>query len=582
MNLYKNKMKILTLHVDYINFKPLKKALKSVAELSENEKKGGEAKDALVVMTAIEKIDNNVKEVVSKLVENIKDVASQVKTKNIVLYPYAHLSSNLSSPEIATEVLNAAEKELKKSFSVVKAPFGYYKEFELKVKGHPLSELSREIRVDGNGEEKEEEINKEELLNKMTKVHMSAPRGEKGLKSNVELGRELDLYVVSEIVGKGLPLLTPRGTTIKREIERFVVDEELRRGYLHTATPVMASSDLYKISGHWQHYRDSMFVLDVRGDKFALRPMTCPFQFIIYKSKPRSYKELPIRYAEIATLFRNEKTGELRGLTRIRQFTLADAHIICAPEQVEEEFVKTLDLIKYVMGSLGLNDKDIWYRFSKWDPKDKQKYIDNPQAWDSSQKLMKKILDNLKIKYIEAEGEAAFYGPKLDLQYKDVYGKEDTLFTVQIDFALPERYDMTYKDKNNKEARPMVIHRSSTGATERMIAFLLEKNQGSLPVWLSPIQAKLLSLTEINANASKNIHEQLLKEGIRSEVDDDESPVNGRIRDALLMKIPYVIVIGDKDEKAKKISVRRRDGKVSSESTEEFIKMIKEEIKNRK
>ena len=578
-------MKILTLHVDYINFKPLKKALQSVSPLSEEEKKGGEAKDALVVLTAIEKIDENVKEVTKKFIEAVKDVASRVKTNNIVLYPYAHLSSNLASPALATEVLDNAEKELKKDFSVLKAPFGYYKEFEMKVKGHPLSELSREIRADGDWKigKEEEKIDRDELLRKMTKVHMSAPKGEKGLKSNVELGRELDLYIVSEIIGKGLPLLTPKGTTIKREIERFVVDEELKRGYLHTSTPVMASSDLYKISGHWQHYRDSMFVLDVRGDKFALRPMTCPFQFIIYKSRPRSYKELPIRYAEIATLFRNEKTGELRGLTRIRQFTLADAHIICTPEQVEEEFVQALNLIKYVMTSLGLTDKDIWYRFSKWDPKDKVKYIDNPKAWDSSQKLMKKILDRLKMKYTEAEGEAAFYGPKLDLQYKDVYGKEDTLFTVQIDFALPERYDMTYKDKNNKEARPMVIHRSSTGATERMIAFLLEKNQGNLPLWLSPIQVKVLSLTERNADAVKKINERLLKEGIRTETDIDESPINGRIRDASLLKIPYLVVIGDKEEKEKKIAVRDRTGKnIVDYNMEEFIKKIKEEIKNRK
>jgi threonyl-tRNA synthetase len=576
-------MKILTLHVDYINFKPLKKALKSVEELSEKEKKGGSAKDALVVLTAIEKIDDNVKEVTKKFIEAVKDVASQVKTNNIVLYPYAHLSSNLASPALATEVLNNVEKELKKDFSVLKAPFGYYKEFEMKVKGHPLSELSREIRVEGEGKEKEEKIDTDELLRKMTKVHMSAPKGEKGLKSNVEIGRDLDLYIVSEIVGKGLPLLTPKGTTIKREIERFVTDEELKRGYLHTSTPVMASSDLYKISGHWQHYRDSMFVLDVRGDKFALRPMTCPFQFILYKSKPRSYKELPIRYAEIATLFRNEKTGELRGLTRIRQFTLADAHIICAPEQIEEEFVQVLDLIKYVMNSLGVSDNDIWYRFSKWNPKDKEKYIDNPAAWESSQKLMKKILDKLKMKYIEADGEAAFYGPKLDLQYKDVYGKEDTLFTVQIDFALPERYDMTYKDKNNKQARPMVIHRSSTGATERMIAFLLERNQGNLPVWLSPIQVKTLSLTERNIDFVKKLNEQLVKEGIRTEIDIDESPISGRIREASLMKIPYLIVIGDKEEKEKKLAVRDRTGKnIVDYNTEEFIKKVKEEIKNRK
>lgn len=574
-------MKILTLHVDYINFKPLKKALKTIKELSKAEKKGQEVGESLVVLTAIEKGDL-IEQTVSELVKNVKDIAKQVKTKSVVLYPYAHLSSNLAKPETATEILNKAEKELKKIFKVVKAPFGYYKEFELKVKGHPLSELSREISVKGKIGDKvvEEKIDREELLRKMTKVHMSAPKGKKGLKSNVEIGRDLDLYIVSEIVGKGLPLLTPKGTTIKREIERFVTDEELKRGYLHTSTPVMASSDLYKISGHWQHFRDSMFILDVRGDKFALRPMTCPFQFILYKSKPRSYKELPIKYAEVAILFRNEKTGELRGLTRIRQFTLADAHIICTPEQVEEEFVKVLDLIKYVMKTLEVED-NIWYRFSKWDPKDKEKYIDNPKAWESSQKLMKKILDNLKIKYVEADGEAAFYGPKLDLQYKDVYGKEDTLFTVQMDFALPERYDMTYKDKDNKSKRPIVIHRSSTGATERIIAFLLEKNQGVLPVWLSPVQVKVLSLTERNADTARKIHEEFLKEGIRSELDVEDIPINGRIRNSELMKIPFIILIGDKEEKNNALAVRFKGEVKYNVKIDNFIKEIKELIEKR-
>ena len=579
-------MKILTLHVDYINFKPLKKALKTIKELTETEKKEQKVSEALVVLTSIENGDL-IEQSVGELVKNVKDIASQVKAKNVVLYPYAHLSSNLAKPETAIEILGKAGKELGKYFKVTKAPFGYYKEFELKVKGHPLSELSRVIgqnkgvKAERIGKENEEKIDKEELLRKMTKVHMSAPKGQKGLKSNVEIGRDLDLYVVSEIVGKGLPLLTPKGTTIKREIERFVIDEEIKRGYLHTSTPIMASSDLYKVSGHWQHYRDSMFVLDVRGEKFALRPMTCPFHFILYKSKPRSYKDLPLRYAEVATLFRNEKTGELRGLTRIRQFTLADAHIICTPEQIEEEFVKVLDLIKYSMKNLGI-DKEIWYRFSKWNPKNKEKYIDNPKAWESSQKLMKKILDKLKMNYVEADDEAAFYGPKLDLQYKDVYGKEDTLFTVQIDFALPERYDMTYKDKNNKEVRPMVIHRSSTGATERVIAFLLEKTQGNLPVWLSPVQVKVLSLTERNADASRSVHEELLKEGIRSELDIDEVPINGKIRNAEIMKVPFIILVGDKEEKSNTLAVRFKGQVKYNVKTDNFIKEIRELIEERK
>ncbi|MFC1681988.1 threonyl-tRNA synthetase editing domain-containing protein, partial [Nanoarchaeota archaeon] len=446
-------MKTLNLHTDYIKFKPLKKALNQIKPLSEKEKQETHVKDALVVMTAVEKSDKDVKGIVDQLTSNIKELAEKVSAKNIVLYPYAHLSSDLAPPELAANVLEQAEKSLKKFFKVIRAPFGYYKQFEMKVKGHPLSELSREIKVEGK--ESEEKIDHASLLKMMSKVKMSTNKAPKGLKTNIELGRDLDLYIISEIVGPGLPLFTPKGATIKREIERFAIDEELKRGYLHTDTPIMAKSDLYKVSGHWQHYKDDMFTLQVGGKDFALRPMTCPFQFVLYKRKPRTYKELPIRYAEIADLFRKEKSGELRGLYRVWQFKLADAHLICKPDQLEKEFAEVLNLIKYVMEKIGLEEKDFWYRFSKWDPKDKKdKYIQNPKAWENSEKMMKKILDKLKLKYVEAKGEAAFYGPKLDVQYKDVFGKEDTMFTIQIDFALPERYDLTYKDKDNKEKKP--------------------------------------------------------------------------------------------------------------------------------
>jgi len=574
-------MKVLFLHVDFIKFKPLKKALKSVEELPEKDKKEKEVREALVVMTAVEKQDSDTKKIVAKLVENVKDIAKQVNAEKIVFYPYAHLSNNLATPEHAVEVMNEAEKELKKNFDVIKAPFGYYKELELKVKGHPLSELSREIKIDSDGKIVEDEIPRDELLKKMTKVKMSAPKGIKGLKSNVELGRDLDLYIVSEIVGSGLPLFTPKGATIKREIERFITDEELKRGYLYTSTPLMAKKDLYMVSGHWQHYKENMFVLNVGDETFALRPMTCPFQFILYKRKPRSYKDLPLKYAEISTLFRNEKSGELRGLTRVRQFTLSDAHLICRPDQLEEEFEGVLNLIKFVMEKLGI--KDIWYRFSKWDPKDKEKYIDNPKMWESSQKMMKKILDKSKIKYIEAEGEAAFYGPKLDLQYKDVYGKEDTLITVQIDMALPEKFDMSYKDKDNSEKRPVVIHRSSSGATERVIAYLLEKNQGALPVWLSPVQVKIINFTDRNTDSCEKFAKELENNNIRIERDFRQISVPAKIKDAELMKIPYIIVIGDKEKEQDTLAVRKRgEGKPKfGIKKETFIKEILDEIKNK-
>ena len=433
-------------------------------------------------------------------------------------------------------------------------------------------------------ENQEPELTEKEryqLLKSLTKVKMQATRGENDLKSNVELGRDLDLYIVNEVIGKGLPLFTPKGAAIKRELERFITDEEIKRGYEYTSTPIMAKSDLYKISGHWQHYKDDMFVLDVHGEKYALRPMTCPFQFVLFKRKPRTYKDLPKKYAEISSLFRNEQSGELRGLTRMRQFTLADAHILCTPEQLEEEFKKVTDLVDYIIKTLGI---EVWYRFSKWGPENKNnKYVDNPEAWDSTQKSMKKILDNMEINYKEAEDEAAFYGPKLDLQYKDVYGKEDTLITIQIDFALPEKFDLKYLDKNGKESHVMVIHRSSLGATERTMAYLLEKTQGNLPLWLSPIQTKVLSMNdETNEYASK-INEQLLESGIRTELNTKKESMGKKLKKAILEKAFYIITIGEQEKENSTISIKTRDSnEIQTMTLEEFKEKIKNEIKEKK
>lgn len=422
------------------------------------------------------------------------------------------------------------------------------------------------------------------LLKQMSKVKMSTNKAPNGLKTNIELGRDLDLYIISEIVGGGLPLFTPKGATIKRELERFAIDEELRRGYLHTDTPIMAKSDLYKVSGHWQHYKDDMFVLDVGNQKFALRPMTCPFQFILYKRKPRSYKDLPLKYAEISHLFRNEKSGELRGLTRMRQFKLADAHVICRPEQLEEEFAKVLDLIKFMMQKIGFNEEDFWYRFSKWDPNDKkEKYIQNPEAWENSEAMMKKILDKLGLKYVEAAGEAAFYGPKLDVQYKDVFGKEDTMFTVQIDFALPEKYDMTYLDENGEEQRPMVIHRSSIGCPERLMSLLLENTQGNLLLWLSPVQVKVMTMSEENAEYGKKVMETLREAGIRAELDDRNESIGKKARDAQAMKINYLVTVGEKEESEGMVAVKKRyEKEIEKMKLEDFIRKLKKEISEKR
>ena len=581
-------MKILTIHADFISFEAKKKAIKTA---SDDLKSGPQrVEECLVVFTAVEKRDEaGAAEIALRYVQEIKDIAQQVKTRNVVLYPYAHLSSQLSAPAVAEKVLEEAQSLLKKEkYVVTRAPFGWYKSFTISCKGHPLSELSREFTAEGRVRKEnapsvppEEPFDRENLLKRLSKNTLSAEPGKGGLKSNVELGKELDLYIVNEVIGSGLPLLTPRGATLKREIERFIVDEELRRGYLHTSTPVLARSDLYKISGHWQHYRENMFTVSVGNETFALRPMTCPFQFTLYKSQPHSYRELPLKYAEIASLFRNEKSGELMGLTRIRQFTLADAHIICTPDQLAEQFSGVIDLIHFVTKTLQMDG--LWYRFSLWDPQNREKYVDNPAAWESTQAAMKRILDTLKIKYVEAKNETAFYGPKLDIQYKNVFGKEDTLLTVQIDFALPERFDLTYVDENNEKKRPLVIHRSSVGCLERTMAYLLEKTQGNLPLWLNPLQVKVVTVNDASLPLARKVVVQFREQGIRAELDDAAETIGKKIRNAQLEKANYIVTLGDKEVKKNVLAIRTREGKVTFDvPLASFMSQLLQEIRQRK
>ena len=396
-----------------------------------------------------------------------------------------------------------------------------------------------------------------------------------------KLGRELGIFMTDELVGQGLPLLMPNGAKLFQILQRFVEDEEERRGYMLTKTPYMAKSDLYKISGHWDHYKDGMFLLGdeaMDDEVMALRPMTCPFQYLIYKNGIKSYRDLPCRYNETSTLFRNESSGEMHGLTRVRQFTLSEAHIICAPEHVEEEFKNVFELILYMEKCLGISD-EISYRFSKWDPKKKTKYINNPKAWTETQTLMKKILDDLGINYVEADGEAAFYGPKLDLQARNVWGKEDTIITIQLDFAAAERFDMFYIAEDGSRKRPMVIHRSSIGSYERTIAMLIEKYAGAFPVWMSPNQVKVLALTDRTADKCKEIVSRLRALGIRATSDLRNEKIGFKIREAQLEKTPYMLIIGDREAEEDKVSVRaRKAGDLGTMTFDEFATRIKNEI----
>ncbi len=399
-----------------------------------------------------------------------------------------------------------------------------------------------------------------------------------------KLGRELKFFMTSDIVGQGLPMLMPKGSKLMQTLIRFVEDEEEKRGYLHVRTPLMAKSDLYKISGHWDHYKEGMFVIGDEksgGDVLVLRPMECPFQFLMYNSDIHSYRELPVRYAETATLFRNEASGEMHGLIRVRQFTLADAHIICTPSQVADEFKAVLDLITHVMSALGI-EKEIRYRFSKWDPNDTEKYIDNPKAWETTQRLMKRILDEIGLAYTEADGEAAFYGPKLDLQFKNVYGKEDTLFTVQIDFALPERFDMTYIDSDGAKQRPYVIHRSSIGCYERTIAMLIEKYKGALPLWMAPEQVRLMAITDRSIAYLREWEQKLKDAGVRVGVDVRSEKIGYKIREARNERIPYMAIAGDNEVQKGSLAIRRRgQGDIGEMDGNAFIQMVLKETRDK-
>ncbi|ONI44381.1 threonine--tRNA ligase [Candidatus Epulonipiscioides gigas] len=396
-----------------------------------------------------------------------------------------------------------------------------------------------------------------------------------------KLGRELKLFTTDESVGQGLPLIMPKGARVIQTLQRWIEDLEEENGYLLTKTPNMAKNDLYKISGHWSHYKDGMFIMgdEEKDDEIiALRPMTCPFQFSIYKQEQHSYRDLPIRYAETATLSRNESSGEMHGLIRVRQFTLADGHIVCTPEQLEEEFKDVVDLIKQIMKTLGI-DKDISYRFSKWSPDSKGKYIDNPEAWEHTQSIMKNILDHLQIDYKEAEDEAAFYGPKLDVQFKNVHGKEDTIITVQIDFALAQRFNMTYIDANGEKKIPYIIHRSSIGCYERTLAMLIEKYAGAFPTWLAPVAVKILPLSDKYADYAIEVEKAFHKKHIRVEVDHRAEKLGYKIREARNERIPYIVVVGAEEMQNKTISVRsRQKGEEGAFDLEQFINRVADEI----
>ena len=398
-----------------------------------------------------------------------------------------------------------------------------------------------------------------------------------------KLGRELEYFTTVDVIGQGLPVLLPKGARVIQQLQRWVEDEEQKRGYLLTKTPLMAKRELYKISGHWDHYLDGMFVLgdphDETKECFALRPMTCPFQYQVYLNRARSYRDLPMRLGETSTLFRNEDSGEMHGLIRVRQFTISEGHLVLRPEQLEEEFKGCLDLAKYCLGTVGLLDK-CTFRFSQWDPANpNNKYEGTPEQWEEAQRVMGQILDDLDVNYTVGIDEAAFYGPKLDIQYKNVYGKEDTLVTIQIDMLLAKQFGMEYTDTDGQKKTPYIIHRTSLGCYERTLAYLIEEYAGALPTWMAPEQARIMTITERTNDYAWEVKKQLEALGIRVEVDDQNEKIGKKIREAQLEKVPFMLVVGDKEAENGQVAVRTRKGVDEGVmSVADFGKRIREEI----
>ena len=400
-----------------------------------------------------------------------------------------------------------------------------------------------------------------------------------------KLGREMELFTTVDVIGQGLPLIMPKGVRMIQTLQRWIEDlEDNEWGYIRTKTPLMAKSDLYKISGHWDHYKEGMFVLgDESKDKevFALRPMTCPFQYYVYKNSQHSYRELPLRYSETSTLFRNEDSGEMHGLTRVRQFTITEGHLIVRPDQMVEEFKNCIALARHCLKTLGL-EEDVTYHLSKWDPNNREKYIGDAEVWDQTEAHIRQMLEELNIPFTEDVGEAAFYGPKVDINAKNVYGKEDTMITIQWDALLAEQFDMYYIDENGEKQRPYIIHRTSMGCYERTLAWLIEKYAGMFPTWLCPEQVRVIPISEKFHDYAAKVEAQLKENGIRCSVDQRSEKMGYKIREARLARVPYMLIVGAKEEEEGKVSVRSRYlGDEGMKDLGEFLTSIKEEIKNK-
>ena len=565
-------MKTLNLHCDYINFKALKKALKSVDEIAPNQKLEGESKDCLVVMVAVEKGDSL--ESVPELTQSIKKIATDVKAENIVLYPYAHLSSNLGSPETAVKILNETSKQLK-PLKVIQAPFGYYKSFELKVKGHPLSELSREFKVEGN-EEIEEELTDEQrskLLRQISKSKLDTSK----IKENDHriIGQKLDLWSFNSSA-PGMVFWHDKGLHIKNKLIEYWRELHRERGYSEISTPQILDKKLWEISGHWSKFKENMFITDYEKRDLAIKPMNCPGGMLVYKTSPKSYKDLPLRVGELGIVHRIELSGVLGGLMRVIQFTQDDAHIFCTEKSLEEEISKIIDLTNdlYATFNITIDHVELSTR-----PK---KRIGSEKIWNLAEAALEKVLKDKKVKYVINEGDGAFYGPKIDFHIKDSLKRTWQTSTIQLDMALPERFELKYTAEDGSDKQPIMLHRTIYGSIERFLGVYTEHVNGKFPLWLSPNQIKVMTLNDDVKDYANEIYKKLFDEGFRVEINDKSESMGKKARDAQIQRFNYLVTVGEKEKSEGKIAVKTRDSKeITTMTLEEFISKLKEEISSK-
>ncbi len=562
-------MKILALHCDYIKYKALKKALKSIPDLESKEEVVVD--ECLVVMTAVEKEDEGSSKVVDELVLNILDLKEKTGAEKVVLYPYAHLSSSLSSPDFAQEVLQKTEKVLNdEEIETYRAPFGYYKQFELKCKGHPLSELSREIVIKGE----EESYDSKALLRQVSKAKLDTSK----LKENDHriIAKNLDLFSFHD-VAPGMVFWHSKGWTIYRELLNYWRDEHKKAGYEEISTPQILDKKLWQISGHWEKFRENMFFTEYEKREFAVKPMNCPGGMLVFKSSPKSYKDLPLRVGEIGIVHRQELSGVLAGLFRVIRITQDDAHIFCNEKQLEDEIENIMDLIQRMYKKFGLEFDHLELSTRP------EKRVGSDEAWDKAEKALENVLKKKGIDYKINEGDGAFYGPKIDFHAKDSLNRTWQLSTIQLDFAMPERFDLTYTDENNEKKRPIMLHRVVYGSLERFLGILLEHTNGNLPLWLAPIQARVLSFADRNIGAGKKFLEKLKEKGVRADGDFSSTKIGDKVRTAEMQKIPFMITIGDKEEEKEVVAVREKGSKgLKEERGDDFIDRIVKDVKERK